>query len=163
MNVRRYIAFVSLPVCLLVIAAVSSAQTPSRPPTPAPDSQKPATTAEVKVTVKYSGKAMVDKSHRIWVWLFDSPNIGPDTMPLAEDSIDKNGGTVTFTGIAAKEVYVAVALDEKGGFMGQAAPPAGSPTAIYGAMKLGDKPKPIVPGPKEGSVVINLTDAQRMQ
>ena len=38
----------------------------------------------VKVTLNYKGKGTVDGSHRVWVWLFTSPDIGPNSMPIAE-------------------------------------------------------------------------------
>ena len=115
----------------------------------------------VSVTVQYKGKGTVDASHRVWVWLFDTPDIGPASMPIDEQAIDKNGGTATFSGVTAKQVYIAVAYDEGGGFMGQAAPPSGSPIAIYGQKGAEDPPQPVVPGAK-GKVTIVLTDAQRM-
>lgn len=115
----------------------------------------------VSVTVQYKGKGTVDSSHRIWVWLFDSPDIGPGSLPIDEQSIDKNGGTATFNSVSAKQVYIAVAYDEGGGFMGQAPPPSGSPVALYGQNGPDDAPEPVTPGAK-GKITVTLTDAQRM-
>jgi hypothetical protein len=124
---------------------------------------KPADDASaVTVTVKYGGKGAVDANHRIWVWLFDTPEIGPGSIPIGELSIEKNGGTATFPNIATKQVYIAAAYDEKGGFFGQAPPPVGSPIAFYGVKAATDKPMAVVPGPK-GKVTMAFTDAQRMQ
>ena len=44
----------------------------------------------MKVTVHYKGKGKVDGSHKLWVWLFDTPNIGPGAMPLDQVALDKN-------------------------------------------------------------------------
>ena len=127
------------------------------------EQNKPAAASNaVTVTVKYAGKGTVDADHRIWVWLFTSPDIGPGSVPIAEESIQKNGGRATFADVAAKEVYVAIAYDEKGGFVGSGPPPVGSPIALYGAKGPTDKPLPVVPGAK-GSVSVTFTDAQRMQ
>ncbi len=49
--------------------------------------------SSVRVTVKYTGKGPVDETHRVWLWLFDTPDIGPGSMPIAELSIGKNGDT----------------------------------------------------------------------
>ena len=122
---------------------------------------KPAESNSVSVTIKYDGKGTVDPGHKIWVWLFDSPEIGPGSVPIAEDSMAKNGGTITFPSVAST-VYIAVAYDEGGGFAGQAPPPPGSPVGIYGAKSLEEKPIPVTPGPK-GAVKMVLTDALRMQ
>jgi hypothetical protein len=124
---------------------------------------KPAPNASsVKVTVKYTGKGTVDATHRLWVWLFDTPEIIPGSIPIAEQSLEKNGGTAEFANVAAKQVYIAIAYDEGGGFVGQAPPPPGSPVALFGAKGPNDPPVAVTPGPK-GSVSLTLTDAQRMQ
>jgi hypothetical protein len=49
------------------------------------------TSGTVKVTVTYKGKGKVDTSHKLWVWLFDTPNIGPGAMPIDQISLDNNG------------------------------------------------------------------------
>jgi hypothetical protein len=117
-----------------------------------------ATQAGVKVTVEYTGKGTVDASHRIWVWLFDTPEIGPGAMPIGELSIEKNGGTADFTAVAAHQVWVAVAYDEKGGFGGMAPPPSGSPVALY----LADgKPGWVTPG-TEAAITVTFDDTGRM-
>ena len=136
----------------------------AKPTPPSPTLPKPvqAVTSGVRVTVKYAGKGAVDATHRLWVWLFDNPQIGPGSIPIGEMSIEKNGGTASFTGVAAGQVYIAVAYDEKGGFVGQAPPPPGSPVGFYGAKTPTDPPMAVAPGPK-GVVSMTLTDAQRMQ
>jgi hypothetical protein len=121
-----------------------------------------ATQNGVTVTVKYTGKGTVDATHKIWVWLFLDPNIGPGSIPIAEESIDKNGGTASFANVTGKQVYVAVAYDEAGGFGGNAPPPPGSPIAMYGVKAPDDKPAAVVPGAKS-SVSITFDDTQRMQ
>lgn len=126
-----------------------------------PAAQAKTEAGAVSVTVKYGGKGMVDPEHKIWVWLFDSPEIGPGSIPIDERSIDKNGGTATFSNVSTPEVYIAVAYDEKGGFAGQAPPPSGSPIAMWGMKAATDKPQPVTPGPK-GAVSIALSDLQRM-
>lgn len=115
----------------------------------------------VSVTVKYTGKGTVDTTHRLWVWLFDNPTIGPDAIPIGEQSIDKNGGTATFPSVSAKEVYIAIAYDEGGGFMGSGPPPPGSPIALYGATGPDSPPQAVTPGPK-AAVTVTFDDSQRM-
>ena len=125
------------------------------------DQAKPATAGgSVTVTVKYTGAGTVDANHSIWVWLFDNPNIGPESIPIGEQSIAKNGGTATFT-TTTGQVYIAVAYDEKGGFMGQAPPPTGSPIAMYGMTGPDAPPQPVTPGTK-GKVSLTFDDSQRM-
>ena len=121
----------------------------------------PAVTAQqagVKVTVKYTGKGTVDSDHRIWIWLFDTPDIGPGAIPINEQSLDKNGATATFEGVTAGKVWVAIAYDEKGGFGGAAPPPSGSPVTLY--MEKGT-PGLVIPGP-DAAVTVTFDDSQRM-
>ncbi len=114
----------------------------------------------VNVTVNYTGAGTVDDNRRIWVWIFDNPNIGPDSIPIGEESVAKNGGVATFS-TTSKQVYVAIAYDEKGGFAGQAPPPSGSPLAMYGMKGPNEPPQPVTPGAK-GSVSVTFDDSQRM-
>lgn len=146
---RRSLAGAAVTTLILCTAAVRADQT------------KPAADAtSVNVTVKYTGAGTVEAKHRIWVWLFDTPQIGPESIPIGEQSLAKNGGTATFS-TTTKQVYVAIAFDEKGGFMGQAPPPSGSPVAMYGMNGPNDQPQPVTPGPK-GSVSVTFDDTQRM-
>lgn len=142
-------------------AAAGAGQAKPTPPSPTLPAPQQAGANDVKVTVKYAGKGTVDASHRIWVWLFDTPQINAGSIPIAELSIDKNGGTASFSSVAANPVYIAIAYDEKGGFIGQAPPPTGSPVTFYGIKGPDDPPVGVTPGPKT-AVAVTLTDAQRM-
>src|SRR6478735_3396732 len=84
----------------------------------------------VKVTVHYKGKGKVDGSHKLWVWVFDSPNIGAGSMPIGQVALDKNDTDAVFDGLAAGTVYIAAAFDETGAMMGDAPPPTGTPIGI---------------------------------
>lgn len=112
----------------------------------------------LKVTVKYTGKGEVDTSHKVWVWLFDTPDIGPGAIPIAEQSLDKNDATAAFSDVTAKTVWIAVAYDEKGGFTGSAPPPSGSPVALY---TEAGAPTGVTPGEK-GEVAVTFDDSLRM-
>lgn len=111
----------------------------------------------LKVTVKYTGKGQVDQDHRIWIWLFDSPDIGPGSMPIAEGSVDANGSVATFEGLSNDQVWIAAAFDERGGFAGSAPPPSGAPIGIYGT--AAGEPAPVKPG---ADAVLTFDDSIRM-
>ena len=103
--------------------------------------------SSVRVTVKYTGKGPVDETHRVWLWLFDTPDIGPGSMPIAELSIGKNGDTATFDSVSAAKVWIAAAYDVNGTMSGSAPPPSGTPVGVYASstgapegVKPGDKP-----------------------
>lgn len=113
----------------------------------------------VKVTVTYKGKGKVDATHKLWVWLFDTPNIGPAAQPIGQLSLDKNGAEAVFDGIAGDKVYVAAAFDEQGVMQGDAPPPTGSPIGILAGAD--GMPISITPGPK-GLAKLAFDDTNRM-
>jgi len=112
----------------------------------------------VKVTVNYKGSGTVDAGHRVWVWLFNSPDIGPGSMPIDQISVEKNGATATFE-VTDERVWIAVAFDEKGVMTGNEPPPPGTPIGIYAAST--GAPEAVSPGAK-GAVTVTFDDSQRM-
>ena len=113
----------------------------------------------VKVTVNYKGKGTVDASHKLWVFLFDTPNIGPGSIPIGQVSLDKNGADAIFENVAGEKVYVAAAFDESGSMMGDAPPPTGSPIGILSGAD--GAPGAVTPGATTGAV-LNFDDTVRM-
>lgn len=112
----------------------------------------------VKVTIHYKGKGKVDGSHKIWVWLFDTPSIGPGAMPIDQSSTEKNDAEVVFDGVAPSQVYIAVAFDETGAMMGDGPPPTGTPIGI---LSVNGAPSGVTPGEK-GVAVLTFDDSLRM-
>jgi hypothetical protein len=117
------------------------------------------TAGTVKVTVHYAGKGKVDSTHKIWVWLFDNPNIGPGSMPIDQVAIDTNDADAVFEGVAPTQVFIAVAFDEQGVMTGDGPPPTGSPIGILTAAN--GQPTGVAPGEK-GVVKLTFDDSQRM-
>ena len=117
------------------------------------------TAGTVKVTVTYKGKGKVDTSHKLWVWLFDTPNIGAGSMPIDQIALDANGSDAVFENVAGDKVYIAVAFDEHGAMMGDAPPPSGSPIGVL--IGSDGVPRAVTPGSKD-AVVLTFDDTQRM-
>lgn len=113
----------------------------------------------VKVTLNYKGKGTVDPSHKVWVWLFATPDIGPNAMPIAQLSVDKNGDVAAFEGVAEEKVYVAAAFDQQGVMSGDGPPPQGSPVGLL--MGADGTPRAVVPG-EAGAVTLTFDDSIRM-
>jgi hypothetical protein len=113
----------------------------------------------VAVKVKYKGKGTVDGSHRVWIWLFGTPDIGPNSMPIAELSVTKNGEVAIFEGVAADKVWIAAAFDEKGEMFGQAPPPPGTPVGVL--LGTDGAPAGVVTGGKT-EAVLTFDDSFRM-
>ena len=85
----------------------------------------------VTITVHYKGQGTVDSQHKLWIWVFDTPNIGPAAMPVREESLAASGGSVLVDGLTEDRVWIAVGYDERGGSTGNAPPAPGSPISIY--------------------------------
>ena len=114
---------------------------------------------QLKVTVSYKGAGTVDASHEIYLWVFDNPNIGADSIPVATEVITANGATVSFTGLP-NEVYLAAAFDEKGDYDGTSGPPPpGTPITIYGEMGAA---KGVATGGADAAVTVTFDDTMRM-
>jgi hypothetical protein len=126
---------------------------------PAPPAAAAAT--DVSVTISYTGKGPVDPGHAILVFLFADPNIGPGSQPLGPPQLaTKNGATVTFKNVSAKQVYVAAIYNEKGNYDGQSGPPpAGTPMGIY-RKDAKSAPIAVTPGAKT-AVKMSFSDATR--
>lgn len=112
----------------------------------------------VKVTVTYKGKGTVDTSHKLWVWIFDTPDIGAGSQPLDQIALDKNGAVAEFANVAAGQVWIAVAFDEHGVMTGNEPPPSGTPISVH--IENG-APSPVTPGEK-AAVTITFDDTLRM-
>lgn len=114
---------------------------------------------QLKVTVSYKGAGTVDASHEIYLWVFDNPNIGADSIPVASELITANGATASFTGLP-KQVYLAAAFDEKGDYDGTSGPPPpGTPITIYGEMGAA---KGVATGGADAAVTVTFDDTMRM-
>jgi hypothetical protein len=105
------------------------------------------------------GPGPVSAERRIWIWLWDrEPDLSGTVPPVGEQALRVNGDVATFIGIAASPVWVTVAYDEAGGFMGQAPPPSGSPAWAY---LENNQLAPVTPGP-DASIQIVFNDQYRI-
>lgn len=86
----------------------------------------------LKVTVKYTGAGTVDETHKLHVFIFDSPDIQSGPMPIGMSSTGKNESLVTFENLSASPVYAAIVFDIGGTYDGTSGPPpSGSPASMY--------------------------------
>lgn len=97
--------------------------------TPAPAAAA-ADTGNLAITVTYTGKGEVKPGNEIAIFLFDTPTINAESMPIGMQTVEKNNAVATFTNLPAT-VYIAVVYDEKGIYDQQGPPPTGTPTAIH--------------------------------
>ena len=79
--------------------------------------------ADLTVTVTYTGKGKVDAKHDILVFLFTTPNINAESVPMTVQSVPMSGGTATFKGLVQDPVYVVMVYNEKADYTGTDGPP----------------------------------------
>ena len=115
---------------------------------------------QLAVTVKYTGAGTVDKEHRIWVFLFDTPNISTESMPVATGVISENGGAYKFVGLPT-EVYIAASYDEQGGYDMSGPPPSGTPVTIHGMASTGSATA-VPTGGADATVTVTFDDSMRI-
>jgi hypothetical protein len=146
--------------CVTAFSAGTLAQTgggqTAKPAAPQ-GAAKPAAAAGqngLTVTVKYTGKGVVDATHDLLIALLPTPTVSSESRPLAMLPVTKNGGVASFTNVSSSPVYVLAVYDDKGTWDPQAGPPpAGTPMGWYMAPKT-SVPAPVKPGAK---VTIALT------
>ncbi len=116
----------------------------------------------LKLTVKYAGsEGPVDQTHKLLVFVFDSPNIGTgETMPIRFETLAENGGTLS-TAFTVTPVYVAVVYDKPGGYELTGPPASGCPATIYMKDGQGPAPIPIEPG-KTTEINLQFDDSIRV-
>ncbi len=146
-------------IALALAALLAAVVAPSTTSLEAAPLETHLTAGTVKVKVTYKGKGTVDASHKLWVWLFDTPNIGAGSMPVAQLALDTNGADAVFDGVAGDKVYIAVAFDEQGAMMGDGPPPTGSPIGVLADAQ--GTPSSVTPGDK-AAVTLTFDDSSRM-
>lgn len=118
-----------------------------------------AQTHTLNLKLNYEGSGAVNADHRLWVFVFDTPNFNqPGAMPIGVANTDSNGGVVTISGLTAPEVYVAAMYDEKGDYLAMGPPSTGTPV---GVLADADGPTPIaLDGDTEAEITFD--DSVRM-
>jgi hypothetical protein len=115
--------------------------------------------ARLEVTVEYTGAGEVSETHRLWIWVFDTPDFATGAaMPVAERWLSDNGGMATFEDVGERPVWIAVAFDADGGFAGNAPPRRGWPVSTH---VVNGAPAPVTPG-DAGRARIVFDDSMRM-
>ena len=113
----------------------------------------------LQVQIHYTGSGTVDATHKIFVALWDSPDLtgGP---PTAVQSTTSKNGSVTFSDIQKSPVYVSAAYDPSGQWDASAPPPPGSSLGMFSTAP----PKPdavnVTPG-KVAKVTITFDDTNK--
>jgi len=117
----------------------------------------------LKLKINYTGAGTVDEKHKIYVFVFDTPDFtNGDVMPAAFGNTSAKDGVVGVPDLASSPVYVVAAYDPSGEYDGMSGPPpSGASITIYS--KTPGKPEPITIEPgATAEVEIAFDDSQKM-
>ncbi len=128
-----------------------------------PKSGPPPAARTLKLKLAYTGAGKVDQNHKLFVFLFDSPDfVQGSGMPIASRSATAKTETVTFTDISISPVYLVAVYDPTGGYDGTSGPPpSGSSTGLYGKNPGQPDPVKIDPG-KTVQISLAFDDSVKM-
>jgi hypothetical protein len=151
-TMRRALVAASL---LGLTAMVAAAQTPK-------PEEKPASRT-LKAKMNYTGAGTVDEKHKIFLFLFDSPNfMQGGSMPIGFGATSTKDGTVTVADLSVSPVYIAVCYDPAGQYDGQSGPPpSGASMGIYSKTPGTPEPVKIDPG-KTAEATVQFDDSIKM-
>src|ERR1035437_244220 len=117
----------------------------------------------LKVKLNFSGAGPVDQKHKIFVFVFDSPDFirREDAMPIGNDSATAKDATLTFSNVATSPVYLIAVYDPAGNYEGMSKPPAGCSLGIYS--KTPGKPDPVsIDAGKTAQIDLAFDDTVKM-
>jgi hypothetical protein len=152
--VRNYL-FLALGLTILGCAAAQD-KAPDKAPEKAP------ATRTLKVKLNYTGTATVDDKHKIFVFVFDSPDfVQGNVMPVGSQQAASKDGAVTFADLATSPVYAIAVFDPTGQYEGMSAPPSGSSMGMYGKVPGTPDPIKIEPG-ETAEIELAFDDTAKM-
>jgi len=135
---------------LVLLAVLANGQTKPQP-------------SSLQVKLNYTGAGKVDDNHKIFIFLFDTPDfIQGNGMPIGSLTATAKDQAITFSDISASTVYIVAAFDPKGEYDGMSGPPpSGASIGLYA--KEPGKPAPIaVEAGKTGKIDLPFDDTIKM-
>lgn len=114
------------------------------------------------VTVNYTGSGTVDESHKLFVFVFDTPEfVQGNGVPIASQVATQKSQKVTFPSLSPDTVYLVAVFDPTGGYDGKSGPPpSGTSTGLYGD---GGTPTPVkLESGKTAQITITFDDSIKM-
>jgi hypothetical protein len=120
----------------------------------------------LKVVLNYTGNGKVDAGHKIFVFVFDTPDFaqpGSDSPPIASQTATARDETITVGNLTVSPVYLVAAFDPSGGYDGMSGPPPpGASIGLYG--KEPGTPSPVsIDAGKTAQIELGFDDTVKIQ
>jgi hypothetical protein len=121
----------------------------------------------LQVQLHYTGSGTVDKTHKIFVALWDSPGFMDNSAPpVAVKSATSKDGTVTLSDVQKVPAYVSTAYDPTGQWDAQdpdaGTPPSGSSLGMHSKTPPKSDPINITPG-TPAKITISFDDSKKVR
>ncbi len=132
--------------------------------TAAAQQEKPVAARTLKVKLAYNGTGKVDSTHKIFVFVFDTPDFvqSSSAMPIASGSAVAKDATVTFDSLGVSPVYFVAVYDPSGGYDGTSGPPpSGSSIGLHASNPGQPDAVKIEPG-KTVQIELTFDDSMKM-
>jgi len=142
--------------CLLGLTSMTVMAQQSKP-------EEKAASRTLKAKMNYTGAGTVDEKHKIFVFVFDTPDfMQGGAMPVGFGSASAKDGTATVEQLPTSPVYVAVAYDPTGQYDGQSGPPpSGSSMGLY--TKTPPAPEPVkIDAGGTAEITVPFDDSRKM-
>jgi hypothetical protein len=124
--------------------------------------EQPAESRTLKVKMNYTGAGTVDEKHKIFLFVFDSPNFTQGgVMPIGGGATAAKDGAVTVSNLSASPVYAVAAFDPTGKYDGMSAPPSGTAMGMFMDASGAPAPVKIDPG-KTVEITLAFDDSFKM-
>lgn len=118
--------------------------------------------AKLIVHLSYTGSGTVNKTHKIYVALWESPdfvkNSSASMQPVAVMPVASKSGVARFNDIQKNPVYVSLAYDPTGAWEAKSDPPVGSSLGLYAKEPGVPAPIQLQPG-KTTTISVTLDDS----
>ena len=126
MRFRTVMSFMTLALAATAVLSAQARQTPPQAKAAA------ATEHNLAVTIKYTGKGVIDATHPVLVFLFETAEISAAAHPVNMEIVTANGGVASFARLPQEKVSIVAVYDPSGAYKGQGGPPPiGTPMGYY--------------------------------
>ena len=141
----------------ILATAMLSAQARQAQPPPA------AAAHNLSVTIKYTGKGVIDATHPVLVFLFPTAEISGNSQPITAQPVTSNGGVASFPNLGQDKVAIVAIYDPTGAYGGRGGPPPpGTPMGYYNPTPKVLTPALVTVGPKT-AVTLTFDGSQKFK
>jgi len=117
----------------------------------------------LSVTIKYTGRGVIDATHPVLVFLFAATPISGNSQPVNMQIVTSNGGVAPFLNLPQEKVAIVAIYDSTGNYNGRGGPPpVGTAMGVYNPAPKATEPALVTVGPKT-AVTLTFDGSQKFK